>query len=548
MKDQLSGLAARLWAQFKGFTAGQKAVTIVAALALLIGGYVFLTWKSTPQYAPLYTNLAASDASAIVDKLNSAGVPYQLGQAGTEVLVPQDKVYSTRLTVSASGLPSSSQTGYSLLDKEGVTTSEFQQQVDFQRAIEGELDKTIESMTGVQTASVHLAMPQQNVFNDGSQQPTAAVLLTLASGTQLTTTQVQSIVYLVSSSVPNLSADKVTVTDSSGALLAAPGDNVMTAAGLDTQSQAAQTYDQQLASKIQALLAPVVGAGHSVVTVDAQLNFDKTSSTERTYVVNPKAPPLSESTSRETYTGSNAGNGGTLGSAPTGGSSASAAPGGKYNKVATTKNNALGTNVQTVETAPGSPVRQSVAVLLDSSVKGVSLAKIRSLVDGAALLQPARGDKLRIEAMPFDTSSAKAAAAAEAATQQAAAKQAAQQRMASLIKQGALAGIVLAVILATWIASRRRRKRSEVPVQAEPEDFGTDLFAPRMESLPVAPEPPVRSEPAASERLAEQLDPSNGRRTLVTLAEQQPEEVASVISGWLSGKGDYANARARNPW
>ena len=126
MKDQLLTLAKRMWNDFRAFSAGQKAVTIAAAIALIVGGFLFFTWKSSPTYAPLYTNLAASDASAIVDKLNAEKIPYKLGQAGTEILVPQDKVYATRLTMSAAGLPDSDQTGYSLLDKEGVTTSQFQ--------------------------------------------------------------------------------------------------------------------------------------------------------------------------------------------------------------------------------------------------------------------------------------------------------------------------------------------------------------------------------------------------------------------------------------
>ena len=183
MQEQILAFARKLWKDFLGFSAGQKAATIAAGIALIAGAFVYSTWQSTPSYSPLYTNLAPSDASAIVDKLNSGGIPVPLGAAGTEILVPADKVYSTRLTMSAAGLPNSSQTGYSLLDKEGVTTSDFQQQVDFQRAIEGELAKTIQSINGVLSASVHLALPQQNVFNDGTQKPTAAVMLTTSAGT-----------------------------------------------------------------------------------------------------------------------------------------------------------------------------------------------------------------------------------------------------------------------------------------------------------------------------------------------------------------------------
>src|SRR3978361_1727251 len=149
MKDQLTERAQRLWRGFLAFTPGQKAVTIAAILALTIGGYIFSSWASKPSYAPLFTNLATTDASAIVDKLNSNKTPYKLGAGGTEILVPEKEGYSLPLTISSSGLPTSGSSGYSLLDKEGVTTSEFKQRIDFQRALEGELDRTIKSISGV---------------------------------------------------------------------------------------------------------------------------------------------------------------------------------------------------------------------------------------------------------------------------------------------------------------------------------------------------------------------------------------------------------------
>ena len=181
-----------------------------------------------------------------------------------------------------------------MLDKESVTTSDFQQQVDFQRAVEGELGKTIQSINGVLSASVHLALPQQNVFNDGTQKPTAAVMLTTTAGTQLTTQQVQSVVYLVSSAVTNMSPDGVTVTDQNGNVLAAAGGGITDSVGTSTQTQQTQDYNNRLATSLENMINQVVGQGHSVVTVNAALDFNKTSSTKNTYVYDPKAPPLSQ--------------------------------------------------------------------------------------------------------------------------------------------------------------------------------------------------------------------------------------------------------------
>jgi len=534
MKDQLRLLLRRAWSDFQGFSLGQKVVTLFAVVALIAGGVVYATWNTSEDYAPLYTNLGSNDASSIVDKLNSEGVPYKLAAAGTEILVPKSKVYDTRLKVSSAGLPSSNQTGYSLLDKEGVTTSEFKQQVDYQRAIEGELGRTIQAIGGVQSASVHLAIPQQTVFNDGTQKPTAAVLLSLANGADLTTQQVQSVVYLVSSSVPNLAADDVTVTDASGKLLAAPGQGVTGAAGADTRTQAVEDYNARETARLQALINPIVGTGHAVVTVNAALDFNKTSTTSHKYVYDPKAPPLSEEISKETYNGSGS-PAGTLGAGtPAGGSITGR--NGSYTNTDTTKNNALGTETTETVNAPGSLQKQSIGVLLDSSVKGLDLARVNALLKSAAGFDAARGDTLSIQAMQFDQSQAKAAAKESAVAAKAAAAKKSHEQLVSYVKQGLLAAALLAVLIGTWLASRRKRSSAEPPFQND------DLFRlqPVDDPLPAAPAPP----PVATEI----REAAARRHALLTLAEEQPKDVASVLSGWLNSRDSDINERGRGSW
>jgi len=527
MKDQLQRLGGRLWNDFKAFSPGQKAVTIAAALALIVGGYLFTTWKSKPSYAPLYTNLSATDASAMVDKLNSAHIPYQLGNSGTEILVPQSKVYSTRLTMSAAGLPSSSQTGFDLLDKEGVTTSQFQQQVDYQRALQTELGATIESINGITAASVNLAIPQQDVFNDGSQKPTAAVMLTTSSGTQLTTQQVQSIVYLVSSSVPQMSPDSVTVTDSAGQVLSAPGSGVTDAAATSTQDQATQDYDNQLSTKLESLINATLGTGHAVVTVNSVLDFDQTKTETNTYVNDPSNPPLSEQEDKETYGSGGTGAGGTLGAGqPATDTTTSNGTSGPYKKSSKVVNNALGTKKQTIVNAPGSVKKLSIAVLLDGTPKTVDVSGIQTLVQSAVGFDSTRGDTLSVQAMPFSNAAAKAAQKAQSAAAKAAAAKAAHAHLMSMVKQGVLVAVILAVILGTWLASRRRKGGGDPEPQA---DFG--LF----------PEP---DEPVLPETVLEPAVPSTDaneavarRRALFAIADEQPDDVARVLSGCLRREG-----------
>ena len=198
MPAALAGPLSRIKSVLSTITLGQKVVIGLLALGLVLGGVFFFRWITAPTYAPLFSNLAASDASAIVTELGNEGVSYQLQDGGATILVPQTQVSSLRLTMSGKGLPASQDTGYALLDQQGITTSQFQQQVTYQRAVEGELAKTLEAIHGVNAAVVHIAMPKDTVFTDDQGKPTASVLLDLTPGTKLTGEQVEAVTNLVS--------------------------------------------------------------------------------------------------------------------------------------------------------------------------------------------------------------------------------------------------------------------------------------------------------------------------------------------------------------
>jgi flagellar M-ring protein FliF len=536
MKNQVEVVAQKAWRNFNGFSAGQKAVILVALGAIVVGGYFLTTWSSAPTYAPLYTNLAASDASAIVDKLNAAQTPYRLGAAGTEILVPQSDVYSTRLTVSAAGLPSSSQTGFPLLDKAGVTTSDFQQQIDYQSDLESQLDRTIDSLNGVQSAAVTLAIPQQNVFTDSNSKPTAGVLLTVAGGTTLTTSQVQSVVYLVSSSVPGMSADDVTVTDSTGNVLNAPGQGVTSATSATTQNQTTQALDARLAAQLQGMLVTALGPGNAQVAVNATLNFDSSSTESKSYVYNKDDPPVSQSTTSETYTGTGSIPAGTVGSTnantdtttgtTTTSTSTSPSGNGTYSQSTNTVNNALGTQTTTTSSAPGQVKQLAIGVLLNQSAKNVDAAKIESMVKAAVGYNEARGDTISVTAMPFSTSQQQAAAAATKLATKAAAASASQSNLLAMAKQGLLAVLVVGLVVGAWLASRKRRKQPADDWEPNPDRYdGLDRDA----NLPK----PMSSEPITTPDFNEL---ATQRRGLVAVADNRPQEFAQALSGWLNAR------------
>ena len=200
MPAQITGLLGRLSDQARQLDLGQKILALIGIAGLVLGGVALSAWLSKPTLSPLFANLSATDASAIVDHLQSEGVQYELTDGGATILVPNNQLYSQRLAVAAAGLPADADgAGYSLLDDMGMTSSDFQQQVTYQRAVEGELARTIGAMRGVEEASVRLAMPEDSVFVDEQADPTASVFVRTAQGSALSTESVQAIVHLFAS-------------------------------------------------------------------------------------------------------------------------------------------------------------------------------------------------------------------------------------------------------------------------------------------------------------------------------------------------------------
>jgi flagellar M-ring protein FliF len=535
MTDRLPAPVRRITDAFKSFTPGQKAVTITAVIALVIGGYFFATWASKPSYSILFNNLSTKDASAIVDSLQKSGTKYELANDGQTVLVPQDQVNSLRLSLSGQGLPGDAGTGYSLLDQQGITTSDFMQHTNYQRALEGELAKTIGSIEGVEAATVHLVLPQKDVFADNQDPPTASVLVATSPSKPLSGQQVQAIVHLVASSVEGLDPTQVTVAGADGKILSTGGGADVGTGGDNTQDAQTVAYQNRMNTSLQNMLDSVVGPGHSVVTVNAALDFDQTQTTSKTYQQDPSLPATSEQNNREAYNGSGTCNGGVLGpdniSGPGCTAGGSSSGPGQYENSSSTRNNALNEVNKVSKSAPGSIKNLHVAVLLDSTTAGsVNPAQIQQLLSSAVGIDPTRGDSIAVSAMPFDTSAAKQAQTALNASA-IAAKQAKQM---SLIKTGALAAVVLALLFLAWRATRRSKKRRGLsPAERQHlEDMQAALESQRLAELNAAiPAQMIESGPD----LTAELEAREERvREIEQMVKDQPEEMATLLRGWLA--------------
>ena len=293
----------------------RKQRTVMAAVfAATIGAVLAFSFLgSRTDWAPLMTNLAADDASAVTKQLDSLGTEYRLADGGATVEVPSDVVYQTRIDIASVDMPSSGKVGYGILDNQDITSSEFSQRIGFQRAMEGELAKTIEAIDGVNVATVHLAIPKNDTFALDEQKATASVMVKTAPGKTLAGRQVQAIVNLVSGGIEGLAPTDVTVADGDGNVLAAPGTAPGSGAGGDAAEMTSH-YETTLASSIEDMLGSVVGPGKAKVTVAAALDFDSTSSTTETYsapttIVAGEALAVNESIKTETYSGDGTGSG-----------------------------------------------------------------------------------------------------------------------------------------------------------------------------------------------------------------------------------------------
>ena len=525
MQNRLVGALRGAGSTYSQFSTPQKMIAAIGIAVLVLGGAAFMRWASTPTLQPLFTNLAASDASAIVDQLDSEGVTYELADGGSSILVPQSEVYRMRLAMSSAGLPASADTGYALLDEQGVTASQFQQQVTWQRALQGELARTIGSITGVEAATVNLAIPAKDVFLDETAAPTGSVLVETRPGAELPAEQVQSIVHLVASSVEGLSPDDVTVVDGDGRLLSAAGAGGGAAGGL--RDQQTTDYESRVSAALQGVLDRVVGPGNGFATVTADLDFDATDRTSETFSAPEDVPPLSSSTTSEEYTGAGGAATGVLGPdniqvpSGTGGDSS-------YTKTSTTANNSVNKVTEHTSTAPGSLRRQSVSVVVNSrSVGDLDITALRDAVTAAAGIDAERGDVLSVSRMPFDSSSAEAAGAA---LEEAKAVAAAEQK-GQLIRTGAIAGAVVLLAIVVLLLTLKRRKK----VRRDEIDLG--------EMRVLEPGPGQRELDRVDEDDQRSLlprqrtpDAAERRTDVIELVERQPDDVAELLRGWLADR------------
>ncbi|PKE31023.1 flagellar M-ring protein FliF [Rahnella sp. AA] len=257
------------------------AIAAAAAVAIVV---VMMLWAKQPTYKVLFSNLSDQDGGSIVTQLTQMNIPYQFSDNGGALLIPADKVYETRLKLAAAGLPKGGAVGFELMDQEKFGISQFSEQINYQRALEGELSRTIETLGPVGSARVHLAIPKPSLFVREQKNPSASVTLNLQPGRALDDGQINAIVYMVSSSVSGLPPANVTVVDQSGHLLTQSDNN-----GRDlnaSQLKYANEVEGRLQRRIESILQPVVGNGNVHAQITAQIDYASREQTDENYQPN----------------------------------------------------------------------------------------------------------------------------------------------------------------------------------------------------------------------------------------------------------------------
>lgn len=411
----------QLWIQLVDFVRAQPparrivlATTGVGSLVVVLG---LAWWVQRPLYRPLFTNLAEQDASAIVEALRAEKVPFRLEDGGRAILVPAERLYELRLALASRGLPEGGGVGFELFDRQTLGQTDFLQRLNYQRALQGELARTISRLGGVESARVHLALPERSLSVDEGRRPSASVVVKLAPGRALSAAQIDGIVHLVAASVEGLAADGVTVVGEGGRMLTTDrrGGETLGASSGALEMQA--SIERQLAERVESMLAAVVGRDKAVARVAATLEAARVERTEETY--DPERTALrTQRTTREQTTGARTGGGA---SGVQSNLTNDPEPEGPRTERRDESQSYEVSKVVSHTVAPAGVVKQlSVAVLIDGTYTGAGaarkftprpaeeLARLKELVKNAVGFSEARGDRIEITSVPFQSEPAAA--------------------------------------------------------------------------------------------------------------------------------------------
>lgn len=499
-----------------------KKIALFAVIVISISVMVLLfTWIQKADYQVLYSNLSEEDAGRVVQELRDRKISYQIG-AGGAVLVSADEVYDIRLQLASKGIPQGAGVGFEIFDNSSFTTSEFVQKLNYRRALEGELSRTIGSLSGIQQSRVHLVTPDKSVFAFQADKPkaSAAVFVTLQQGRKLSRTEVDGIVHLVSSSVEDLGPEDITVVDNKGKLLTKPSDDNMMAMS-STQLEYQHNFEKNMVSKIVSILEPVVGLGKVNAKVSSSFDFTRSERTEESF--DPEGVVVrSESKSTEKTTSGFPLSGGIPGVAsnlPGGASPQMASSQGQSQKQDEMINYETSKTITRIVDSPVTLERMTVALLIDGilpsqkeTMENADQYAVRTeedikyyedIVKKTIGFTEDRGDEISVNVMPFEAIDLGEAVESERDY---------MPVVYTVLKY------VVSVIVALL--------------------FFLFVVKPLMKSLAAGPAAPAAARTASAEAVPELGGPMQVKeipleKQVVEWADNNPQQAAGLVKGWL---------------
>ncbi len=516
--------------------------TLALVVTLLIS-YV----GSQIHYGYLYTGLDSQDAAAIVEKLKTQQVPFQLAANGTAIQVPEDRVASLRLELAGAGLPHGGGVGFELFDRTQIGATEFEQQVNLRRALEGELIRSILTIDGVQAARVHLVMPERRLFVAREQQSSASVVLKLRNPANFSQREVAGIVHLVSAAVPNLHRDRVSVVSTDGITLHRPntGDAAGISDGSDLESDRGHVLASQLETEVRAQIERIVGPGNADIRVNLKLDTSAKEKVEEHYEPS-KTALRSEQKVQESGGTGQAGVAGVPGAltnlpdARQAGADVTEAPGGgegAVSRLSQTRNWEVDKVSQKTTTPPGTVERLSVAVLVNDKIEhkgkqwvstprtAQELAQIEELVKRAVGFSVERGDSVHVAAASFARVDADDGAPTD---------EKGWKRWIPYIAAGFAALVAMAVLVLVWRRGKRKEKVSRALLVGGALENNKELAGHVEGAQPVNGLPGDTFQALEGLGNSQKLDAVALRTKALQFAAEDPATAAIIIRKWLN--------------
>jgi flagellar M-ring protein FliF len=542
-------------------------IWILIAACAVIGGVLWVNhWNDERDFKPLFSGLADEDAGALVSKLHEGGVEYRLANGGSTILVPSDKVAESRLQMASAGLPKSGRIGFELFDKANFGASEFTEQVNYHRAIEGELERSVMSIREVETARVHLTLAKDSLYSEAREPAKASVLVKLRHAASLSPQNIAAICQLTASAVPGLAADQVSLVDTSGNLLNRPRPNSPDGS---ENSEASLDYrksvEQNLQNKIASTLEPLLGPDHFRIGVSADVDITSGEQSEEVFDPSKSVMLTSQRAEDGPALASASGVPGTASNLPR---PASKPITGASNYSRHTESISYQTSrvVKRTKLPQGGVKKLSLSILVDHSLRwdgprriveppsAEKLKVIHDLVAAATGLDPARGDQLVVNAFPFEAtlnaeplSAAPTPPAPENQLPPWLQKLMAQKNFAIIAGVGAAAMLILVVGFMVVASKMRKKKRLEAELArvaleaAKPREPSVEDAQKNLEAR-MAGQVGEQARMDAEAMLQLQLPQVQTKKTevikkhIAAEAKKDPTAMAQVVRSWLNGE------------